>query len=200
VLEEYSPYSSTVLLSPEPVIQRPRRKSFDWSLAAIATIVAAGVVLVFLRDGRDRVVEILLSDFTLFGEMLGKVLAGCLIGTFVTFLLPRQKVARWIGAESGFSGLVVAMLAGFLLPGGPVTMYTVASAFLIVGADIGATVAFLTSWTLVGYTRALVWELPFFGPDFVVWRIILSLPLPLLAGMLARLLVAAVPPRGEAGS
>lgn len=192
-------FSIAVTLPPEPVLQRPRRKSFDWSLAAVATIVAIGILVVFLRDGRSRVLEILLSDFTLFGEMLGKVLAGCLIGVFLTFLLPRDKVARWIGHESGFGGLVVAMLAGFILPGGPVTMYTVAGAFLIVGADMGATVAFLTSWTLLGYTRALVWELPFFGPDFVIWRMILSLPLPIIAGLLARLLVVAIPPRGKAG-
>ena len=186
-------------LPPEPVLQRPRRKSFDWSLAAVAIIVGAGVLLVFLRDGHTRVIEILLSDFTLFGAMLDKVLAGCLIGAFLTYLLPRDTVARWIGAESGLLGLIVAMLAGFVLPGGPVTMYTVAGAFLIVGADMGATIAFLTSWTLLGYTRALVWELPFFGPDFVIWRMVLSLPLPIVAGLLARLLVALVPPRREAG-
>jgi uncharacterized membrane protein YraQ (UPF0718 family) len=197
MLQEACLLPVAVTLSPEPVLQRPRRKSFDWSLAAVAAIVGAGVLVVFLRDGYARVLEILLSDFTLFGEMLGKVLAGCLIGVFLTFLLPREKIARWIGHESGFTGLLVAMIAGFILPGGPITMYTVAGAFLVIGADVGATVAFLTSWTLLGYTRALVWELPFFGPDFVIWRIILSLPLPLVAGLLARILAAAIPPRDK---
>jgi hypothetical protein len=42
------------------------------------------------------------------------------------------------------------------------------------------------SWTLLGYTRAIVWELPFFGADFVMWRVIFSLPLPILAGLAAR--------------
>src|SRR6185437_9848565 len=39
----------------------------------------------------------------------------------------------------------------------------------------------ITSWTLIGYTRALVWELPFFGADFVIWRIVEALPLPIIA-------------------
>ena len=43
-------------------------------------------------------------------------------------------------------------------------------------------VAFITAWTLCGYTRALVWELPFFGPHFVIWRIVEAIPLPLIAG------------------
>ena len=44
-------------------------------------------------------------------------------------------------------------------------------------------VAFIVSWTLIGYTRALVWELPFFGPHFVIWRIVGALPLPIIAGL-----------------
>jgi hypothetical protein len=47
------------------------------------------------------------------------------------------------------------------------------------------------SWTLIGYTRALVWELPFFGSEFVLWRIIAALPLPIVAGVLARIAVRA---------
>ena len=66
-----------------------------------------------------------------------------------------------------------------------------AGAFLVMGADAGAVVAFIVSWTLIGYTRALVWELPFFGSDFVLWRIIAALPLPIIAGLLARIAVRA---------
>ena len=123
--------------------------------------------------------------------MLPKVLAGCLIGAFVTLLLPREMVARWVGHESGFAGLLIAAFFGFLLPGGPITIYPVAGAFLVMGADAGAVVAFIVSWTLIGYTRALVWELPFFGADFVIWRIIAAIPLPIIAGLLARIAVRA---------
>jgi hypothetical protein len=44
----------------------------------------------------------------------------------------------------------------------------------------------VTSWTLLGYGRLLVWELPFFGSDFVIWRCIVALPLPIVAGLLAQ--------------
>jgi len=144
-------------------------------------------VTVYVRDGREHFFAILLGDVTLFTAMLPKVLAGCLIGAFVTLLLPREMVARWVGHESGFTGLLIAAFFGFLLPGGPITIYPVAGAFLVMGADAGAVVAFIVSWTLVGYTRALVWELPFFGSDFVLWRIIEALPLPIIAGLLARI-------------
>ena len=62
---------------------------------------------------------------------------------------------------------------------------------LVEGADAGAVVAFIVSWTLIGYTRALVWELPFFGADFVIWRMVAAIPLPIIAGLLARIAVRA---------
>ena len=178
-------------MSSEIVPKRRRRRAFDWSTAAIAVAALSAAATVYWRDGHEHFLTILLGDVTLFGEMLPKVLAGCLIGAFVTLILPRELVARWVGHESGFAGLLIAALFGFILPGGPITIYPVAGAFLAMGADAGAVVAFIVSWTLIGYTRALVWELPFFGYEFVIWRIAAALPLPLLAGLLARIAVRA---------
>lgn len=165
--------------------RRPHR-AFDWSAAVIALLAITAATTVYLRDGPDRFLAILFDDLGLFGTMLPKVLAGCLIGAFVTLLLRRETVARWVGADSGVSGILLATVAGAILPGGPFTIYPVAGAFLAAGADAGAACAFVISWTLIGYTRALVWELPFFGLDFVTWRILFSLPLPILAGLAAR--------------
>jgi uncharacterized membrane protein YraQ (UPF0718 family) len=170
---------------------RRRRRAFDWSTAAIAAVAFAAAATVYVRDGREHFLAILFGDALLFAEILPKVLAGCLIGALITLILPRELVARWVGHESGFTGLLIAAMFGFILPGGPITIYPVAGAFLVMGADAGAVVAFITSWTLIGYTRALVWELPFFGADFVLWRILAALPLPILAGLLARLVVRA---------
>jgi uncharacterized membrane protein YraQ (UPF0718 family) len=156
----------------------------------------AAAATVYGRDGQEHFLAILGSDVMLLGEMMPKVLAGCLIGAFVTLLLPRELVARWVGHESGFTGLMIAAAFGFILPGGPITIYPVAGAFIVMGADAGAVVTFIVSWTLIGYTRALVWELPFFGSEFVIWRIVEALPLPILAGLLARIAVKARLARG----
>ena len=184
-----------------PAPQRRRRRAFDWSTAAIAAVALGAAAAVYWRDGREHFLAILETDLSLFGEMLPKVLAGCLIGAYVTLILPREMVARWVGHESGLNGLLIATLFGFILPGGPITIYPVAGAFLVMGADAGAVVTFIVSWTLIGYTRALVWELPFFGSEFVIWRIVEALPLPILAGLLARIAVrAGFPQDKESGT
>jgi uncharacterized membrane protein YraQ (UPF0718 family) len=175
----------------------PRRQisTFDWSTGAIAVAAVAAGIAVYFLEGRDRFLAILVGDMGLMVYMTPKVLAGCLIGTLVTLLLPREVVTRWIGAESGWSGLVIAFIAAVILPGNPLTIFPVAGALLAVGAEVGAVVVFITTWSLVGYQRALVWELPFFGLDFMIWRIVISLPLPFVAGVLARMAVRALDKR-----
>jgi uncharacterized membrane protein YraQ (UPF0718 family) len=162
------------------------RKPIGWSTVAIAVLVAVSAALVWRRDGSEGVWQILRHDFGLFGEILPRVLAGCLLGAFIAEILPHQKVSRSLGPKSGLKGLLIGAAFGAILPGGPFTAYPVASALLAVGADFGATIALVVSWTLVGYGRAIAWELPIMGTDFTLWRIVISLPLPILAGALGR--------------
>lgn len=175
--------------------QRRRVSSFEWSTAVIGGISLICGTTVYLRDGSARFVAILTNDLGLFGSMLPKMAAGCLVSAFVTRLLPREVVARLVGTESGMLGLLVATLMGAALPGGPLTIYPVAGAFLLLGADAGTAIAFVTAWNLLGYNRALIWEMPFFGSDFVFWRILVAIPLPFLAGALARWAVSFIAAR-----
>ena len=176
--------------------RRRRIRSFEWSTAIIASISIAAGVAVYLRDGTEKVLAILTKDLELLTGMLPKMAAGCLIAAFVTRLLPREVVARVVGSESGLFGLLVAMTMGAVLPGGPLTIYPLAAAFLVLGADVGTAIAFITAWNLLGYNRALIWELPFFGPEFVGWRILIALPLPLIGGLLARMAARLIAKRG----
>jgi uncharacterized membrane protein YraQ (UPF0718 family) len=166
--------------------RRRRPSSFEWSTAVIAGISLAAGAIVYLRDGATKAVAILGNDLGLFADMLPKMAAGCLVSAFVTRLLPREVVARLVGTESGLLGLLIATVMGAALPGGPLTIYPVAGAFLVLGADAGTAIAFITAWNLLGYNRALIWEMPFFGGDFVFWRILVAIPLPFVAGALAR--------------
>jgi uncharacterized membrane protein YraQ (UPF0718 family) len=169
--------------------ERRRVSSFEWSTAVIGGASLTAGVIVYVRDGRERALAILSNDLGIFVSMLPKMMAGCLVSAFVTRLLPREVVARLVGTESGFLGLLIATLMGAVLPGGPITIYPVAGAFLVLGADAGTAIAFITAWNLLGYNRALIWEMPFFGADFVLWRVLVAVPLPFLAGALARVVM-----------
>jgi uncharacterized membrane protein YraQ (UPF0718 family) len=173
-----------------------KRKPIGWSTISIAVLVAISAALVYRRDGAAGVWEILKHDLTLFGGILPRVLAGCLLGAFITEILPHEKVSRSLGPASGLKGLLIGAAFGAILPGGPFTAYPVASALLTVGADFGATIAMVVSWTLIGYGRAVAWELPIMGTEFTVWRMVISLPLPILAGALGRFVYVRIYPKG----
>ena len=133
-----------------------QRRAFDWSAAVIAALADHGsAIFVFFRDGQARFLAILTDDLGLFGTMLPKVLAGCLIGAFVTLLLPRETdCALGRGGVRRSAASSSRPSRARSCPGGPFTIYPVAGAFLAAGADAGAACAFVISWTLIGYTRA----------------------------------------------
>ena len=197
--------SETPLKDPAPADDavdaeaRPRRvrKPLGWSMLSIVVLVVVSVVLVWRRDGIDGVLEILFHDLALFGGILPRVLAGCLLGAFIAEILPHEKVSRSLGPKSGLKGLLIGTAFGAILPGGPFTAYPVAAALLTVGADFGATIAMVVSWTLIGYGRAVAWELPIMGADFTLWRIVIALPIPVLAGALGRFVYVRMYPQGE---
>jgi uncharacterized membrane protein YraQ (UPF0718 family) len=83
-------------------------------------------------------------------------------------------------------GILIATVAGALTPGGPMTSFPFVVALYMAGADRGSLVAYLTSWSLLGFQRVMVWELPLLGPEFAFLRLLANLPLPIIAGILAR--------------
>ncbi len=165
---------------------RRKRRAFDWPTAVLVCLVVVSAAYVFWRDGAARFLEVIWADAGLFATMMPNVLAGCLIAALVTILLPRDTVVRWVGKDSGFKGILISAGVGIIVPGGPYTIYPIAAAFFGMGADAAAIVTLITSWTTIGLSRSLVWELPFLGFDFVLWRWIAALPLAVLAGLIVR--------------
>ncbi|MCG6877267.1 MAG: permease [Betaproteobacteria bacterium] len=112
--------------------------------------------------------------------------AGLLLAGLVQQLVPRDRVRGWLGTASGLRGLLLAVGIGIITPGGPFTSFPLVVALAEAGADIGVLVAYLTSWSVLGLNRILVWEIQLIGPHFVALRVVASLPLALIAGLAAR--------------
>lgn len=105
-------------------------------------------------------------------------------------LLPPDVVSAWIGTGTGLPGVLIASAIGAALPGGPMLAFPLAIALLHAGAGPEALVALITAWSLIAVNRTLLFELPLLGPRFTAWRLGLCVPLPIIAGALAGLLLA----------
>lgn len=142
--------------------------------------------IVYVRFGLDEVLSSMGHAGVLLVQIMPQLAAGLLIGGLVTRLVSREKVAQWLGGSSGMKGLMLASVAGLLTPGGPFTSFPMVYALWIAGADAGSLIAFISAWSLIGFNRLIVWELPLLGVEFTMVRYIACLPLPIVAGLIAR--------------
>ena len=129
------------------------------------------------------------ASWLMFLEVMPRMLAAFLMAGFVQVLVPRELIIRWIGEKSGLKGIVIATLAGICTPGGPMISFPLIVALYKLGADFGPLIAYLTSWELMGIQRIVIWEIPMMGVKFASLRFLVSLSLPVIAGLIARKLV-----------
>ncbi len=172
----------------------PRRQQLSWNsifgttfwvFAGIAAITGA---LCWHFKGREVFHASLESDVDLLIFIAPRFGAGMLIAAFVQSLLPRDRVAQYVSDGAGMKAVGIATVVGGLTPGGPMTSFPLVRALRDVGTGRSALVAYVTSWSTMGFQRILNWELPLLGPEFTLLRLVASLPLPLIAGFTARFL------------
>lgn len=156
------------------------------SLLIIGGIGLTAGSLVYGLRGPAAFRHALETAFGVFLTVLPSMLAGLLLAGSLKQLVPAGALAKWMGAESGWRGLLVASLGGMAMPGGPMAAFPLVLVLAQAGADLGALIAFLVAWALNGFQRVLVWEVPLLGPDFALLRFLCGLPMPFIAGALAR--------------
>jgi uncharacterized membrane protein YraQ (UPF0718 family) len=170
--------------------KKPRKslvaRAFDRTFWIFFTLAGGAGLLCWAIAGEATFLHGLTGDLGLMEYLLPRIILAMFVAGLVEALLPKDKVAYWVGSESGMRGILIATAAGALTPGGPMTSFPFVVALYMAGADRGSLVAYLTSWSLLGFQRVMVWELPLLGPEFAALRLLANLPLPIIAGILAR--------------
>lgn len=110
------------------------------------------------------------------------------IAGFAEALLPKAFVEHWLSEQSGWRGIVLAWVAGALTPAGSIIGLPLVAGLHRLGVGVGVLVTYMTSFALLSFVRIPL-EVGFIGWRLTSLRIIASLALPPLAGLLARLLV-----------
>ena len=137
-------------------------------------------ILCYAVRGREAFVGALWGDFDLLTSVLPRVFIAISIAALVWFLVPRDRISALVGPNSGMRGLIIATVAG------PASAYALLAVLAASGADRGAMIAYITAWATLGLQRILVWDVPFMGAEFAILRFAISLPLPVVAGLIAR--------------
>ena len=153
-----------------------------WFLLVVALVSATTGIAIKGTAILPEAARIFVEDLVL---IVPQIVLGITVGSLFTLLISKEVIARHLGEGSGLRGIALAGFFGSVMPGGPFTSFPIVYALGRSGAGIGSLISFLVAWAAVGLNRIIIWELPFMGPSFTALHVAASLPLPILAGVLA---------------
>lgn len=142
-------------------------------LGAVALLRGAGS----FREGVVRGVEQVI-------RLLPRMLCALVGAGFLVKLIPTNMISGLLGADAGFTAIVIGALTGLLIPAGPVISFSIAAVFANEGASAPALVSFITSWSVHALHRVVIFEIPLLGLSFLRLRLLSVVLMPLVAGFL----------------
>ena len=120
-------------------------------------------------------------------QILPLLIFAFIVAAMIQLLVPSQLISRWIGAESGWRGLMIGAALGGIVPGGPYAALPIAAGLVRTGAGLATCVAFLAGWALWSIPR-LPMEFGVLGWKLTMARYAATFVFPPIAGLIAHVL------------
>jgi hypothetical protein len=147
------------------------------SVAALAVIASRRGWLVLTSSVREGAMD--------FIHIVPRVALGVIGSGYIAAVIPPEIIIGWLGPNSGWFGVLSAVIAGAATPGGPVIGFSLGAVALKAGGGPPQVIAYVVAWALFAFQRLLLWEIPFMPARFVWFRAAVSLPFPFLAAAIA---------------
>ena len=145
----------------------------------------AAVAFMVWRRGRTVLVSSVREGTMDFINIMPRIGLGVIGSGYIAAVIPPEVITGWLGPDSGWLGVLTAVIAGAATPGGPVVGFSIGAVALKVGGGPPQVVAYVIAWALFAFQRMILWEVPFMPAKFVWFRAAVSLPFPFLAAALA---------------
>jgi hypothetical protein len=120
-----------------------------------------------------------------FINIVPRIALGVIGSGYIAAIIPSEVITGWLGPNSGWSGVLAAVIAGAATPGGPVVGFSIGAVALKSGGGAPQVIAYVVAWALFAFQRLILWEIPFMPARFVWVRAAVSLPFPFLAAAIA---------------
>ena len=156
----------------------------------IPTIIMGSLAAVLLfigyqRGGGEHILGLKAAGNLLL-QIIPLLIFAFIVAGIVPYLIPNEMLSGWVGAKSGFRGILIGTIVGGFMPGGPYVCLPIAAGLLRLGASVGTMVALITSWSLWAFARLPV-EIGIMGWKFALIRIACTFFFPPIAGLIANL-------------
>jgi hypothetical protein len=120
-----------------------------------------------------------------FIHIVPRIALGVIGSGYIAAIIPQEMITGWLGPNSGWPGVLAAVIAGAATPGGPVVGFSIGAVALKSGGGAPQVIAYVVAWALFAFQRLILWEIPFMPARFVWFRAAVSLPFPFLAAATA---------------
>ena len=120
-----------------------------------------------------------------FINIVPRIALGVIGSGYIAAIIPAQVITGWLGPNSGWPGVLAAVIAGAATPGGPVVGFSIGAVALKSGGGAPQVIAYVVAWALFAFQRLILWEIPFMPARFVWFRAAVSVPFPFLAAAIA---------------
>ncbi|WP_027580467.1 hypothetical protein [Bradyrhizobium sp. Ai1a-2] len=145
----------------------------------------AGVGFIAWRRGRTVLVSSLREGSLEFANIMPRIAIGVVGSGYIAAVIPQEIITGWLRPDSGWLGVLTAVVAGAATPGGPVVGFSIGAVALKAGGGPPQVTAYVVAWALFAFQRVILWEIPFMPARFVWFRAAVSVPFPFLAAAIA---------------
>jgi len=157
----------------------------------IMGFLAIALTAIAYKRGQGEHVTGLKQARTILIQIAPLLVFAFIVAGMIQVLIPTETISRYVGTESGFSGIILGAVIGGLMPGGPFVSLPIAAGLLVAGAGTGTMVALMTGWSIWAVSRLPI-EFGIMGWKFTAIRLASSFFFPILAGLLANLFFGSV--------
>jgi uncharacterized membrane protein YraQ (UPF0718 family) len=100
-------------------------------------------------------------------------------------LISKEMLNKWLQNNKGIKGILVSALTGGLFPGGPYVYYPFIASFVEKEVPFSIFAAFIVGKQVYDFAR-IPMEMSFLGPGVTLIRNIITFPVPIIIGFLAK--------------
>ena len=156
----------------------------DAIILAITLIITIALLSIF----PDKQEAVITTSWNFFIEMILILPAVMVLMGLFSVFVPKEMVVKYLGKAAGIKAVFLGILMGSLPTGPLYVAFPMASALLKKGAKISCIIAFLSAWACIKIPQEMV-ELQFLGPKFMAARLVLTIVLVVIMGILIERLI-----------
>ncbi|KAA3663375.1 MAG: hypothetical protein DWQ10_00290 [Calditrichaeota bacterium] len=160
------------------MIERFKQRSLEVKIGF--SLIAISFLLSFL--GKKNLWEIIQTNSPLILKILFLTMIAVAISTAVHFLIPEDFFKKYL-RKNKLIYLFTATILGILTPGPVYAIYPIVVLLKKEGINNAILVSYITGQTIVGPAR-IPFEVGLFGLDFFMYRVVLSIGMGVMAGIL----------------